>query len=96
MAQTTRHHRIPLRKKALPNPKMMLKIPKGTASGALLRMRGQGIKTAGGRSKGDQIVRTNVSVPPKITKRQEELLKEFAEIEQEQGGKKSIWEKLFG
>ena len=31
-----------------------------------------------------------------LSKRQEELLTEFAKIEQEQSGKKNLWEKFFG
>ena len=76
--------------------KSSLKIPKGTASGALLRMRGLGVTGVNGRGRGDQIVHVTVSVPTKLTKRQEELLTEFAKIEQEQSGKKHFWEKFFG
>jgi len=76
--------------------KSLLKIPKGTASGALLRMRGLGVTAVNGRGKGDQIVRVVVNVPTKLTKRQEEILAEFAKIEQEQSGKKHFWEKFFG
>jgi len=76
--------------------KSLLKIPRGTASGALLRMRGMGVTGVNGRGRGDQIVRVVVSVPAKLTKRQEELLAEFSKIEQEQSGKKNLWEKFFG
>jgi molecular chaperone DnaJ len=76
--------------------KSALKIPRGTPSGALLRMRGQGVTGVNGRARGDQIVRVTVSVPAKLTKRQEELLSEFSKIEQEQSGKKNLWEKFFG
>ena len=74
----------------------VLKIPKGTQSGSLLRMRGQGVTNVNGRGKGDQYVRVNVAVPTKLTKRQEELLAEFSKIEHENMGKKNLWEKLFG
>ncbi len=76
--------------------KAALKVAKGTASGALLRLKGQGVTSVNGRGRGDQLVRVTVSVPPKLTKRQEELLTEFAKIEQEQSGKKNLWEKFFG
>ena len=76
--------------------KTMLKVPKGTQSGSLLRMRGQGVASVNGRGKGDQYVRITVFVPTKLTKRQEELLAEFAKIEQQNAGKKNLWEKLFG
>jgi molecular chaperone DnaJ len=73
-----------------------LRIPKGTASGALLRLRGLGVTGVNGRGRGDQIVRVVVAVPSKVTKRQEELLQEFAKIEQENSGKKTLWERFFG
>lgn len=76
--------------------KASLKIPRGTASGALLRLRGQGVTGVNGRGRGDQIVRITVHVPGKLTRRQEELLQEFMKIEQEQSGKKNLWEKFFG
>jgi molecular chaperone DnaJ len=50
----------------------------------------------GARGHGDLYVRVVIQVPAKLTKRQEELLQEFAKIEQETGGKKSFFDKLFG
>lgn len=54
-----------------------LKIPRGTQSGTMLRLRGQGVKPPSGKQ-GDMLVRVLITVPKKLTKRQEELLKEFA------------------
>ncbi|HUW30404.1 MAG TPA: molecular chaperone DnaJ [Planctomycetota bacterium] len=54
-----------------------LKIPPGTQSGQMLRLRGQGIKPPKGKQ-GDMLVRLLITVPKKLTKRQEELLREFA------------------
>jgi molecular chaperone DnaJ len=76
--------------------KAPLKIPKGTSSGAVLKLKGLGVTPVNGRSRGDQLVRVTVSVPRKLTARQEQLLSEFAKIEQEQSGKKNLWEKFFG
>jgi molecular chaperone DnaJ len=76
--------------------KSALKIPRGTPSGSLLRMRGIGVTGVNGRGRGDQIVRVVVAVPPQITKRQEELLLEFQKIDQEQSGRKNLWERFFG
>jgi molecular chaperone DnaJ len=76
--------------------KSTLKVPKGTPSGQLLRMKGLGVTGVNGRGRGDQIVRVVVTVPTKLTKRQEEILSEFSKIEQEQSGKKNLWEKFFG
>ncbi len=75
-----------------------LKIPRGTASGQLLRMREEGLPVFQGRGKGDLIVRVVVFVPGKVTKRMEELLAELQKIEEEQmkNAKKGFWEKLFG
>jgi len=58
--------------------KAKLKIPPGTQSGQTLRLRGQGIKLRGGKA-GDLLVRVLITVPKSLTKRQEELLREFSE-----------------
>jgi molecular chaperone DnaJ len=76
--------------------KSSLKIPRGTASGTRLRLKGQGVTGVDGRGRGDQLVRVTVQVPAKLTKRQEELLQEFHKLEIEQSGKKNLWEKFFG
>ena len=76
--------------------KAALKIPRGTASGTSLRLKGQGVTGVDGRGRGDQRVRVTVQVPTKLTKRQEELLQEFHKLEIEQSGKKNLWEKFFG
>jgi len=69
-----------------------LKIPAGTQPNDILRMRGQGVATRGGR--GDQLVVVQVLVPKKTTKRQDELLKELGEIEAAAGEQKSFFERL--
>jgi molecular chaperone DnaJ len=73
-------------------------IPKGTQSGKVFRLRGQGLPqiTPDGRTgpRGDQLVRVFVEIPKKLTSRQEELLREFEGIEDEKGGKKSFFERL--
>jgi len=75
--------------------KGVLKVPRGTPSGTLLRMRGMGVVNLNGRGRGDQIARVVASVPSRLTKRQEELLAEFHKIEQEQAGKKHFWDRFF-
>lgn len=59
-----------------------LKIKKGTQSGALYTLKGRGIPAIRGGRRGDQIVRVAVEVPKKLTKKQEELLRTFAETEE--------------
>jgi molecular chaperone DnaJ len=59
-----------------------LDIPRGTQSGTVLRLRGQGLPSPDGREgRGDLLARVVIETPSKLTKRQEELLRELAEIE---------------
>ena len=61
-----------------------LKIPRGTQSGKIFRIRGKGIPHLRGYGNGDQIIEAVVTVPTNLNKRQEELLREFARISGEQ------------
>jgi molecular chaperone DnaJ len=54
-----------------------LKIPKGTPTGKAFRLKGKGIAHLRGYGRGDQIIETVVTVPDNLTKKQEELLREF-------------------
>jgi molecular chaperone DnaJ len=57
--------------------KARLKIEPGTQPGALLRMKGLGVKRKDGSGRGDQFVKVNVSLPKYITPEQQKLLEEF-------------------
>ena len=57
-----------------------LKVPKGIESGELLRMKGEGFPSIRGYGRGDQVVQVVVKTPRNLTKRQEELLREFESI----------------
>jgi DnaJ-class molecular chaperone len=59
-----------------------LKIPPGIQPTQTLRLRRQGIHTQSGE-KGDHLVKVAITVPKNLTKRQEELLKEFQKSKQE-------------
>ncbi len=61
-----------------------LKIPPGTQSGSVFRLRGQGMPIMRRNSKGNLYVTTNVVVPQKLNEKQKELLKEFSEISGEE------------
>ncbi len=63
--------------------KVELNVPAGTQNGALFRVSGKGFTTRGGY-RGDQVCVARVVVPKKLSERQKELLREFAEIEKEQ------------
>jgi molecular chaperone DnaJ len=56
-----------------------LKIPEGTQSGTVFKIRGKGIPVLNGHGKGDLVVDVKVQVPTKLTKRQKELLTELGE-----------------
>jgi len=58
-----------------------LRIPKGTQSGNVLKMKGRGLPDIHGYGRGDQLVQVIIETPRKLTKEQEELLKKFAETE---------------
>lgn len=60
-----------------------LKIPKGTQNGKSFRLKGKGIPHLRGFGRGDQFVETLVMIPTDLTRKQEELLKEFEKL----GGK---------
>ncbi len=76
--------------------KATFEIPRGTQSGQLLRTKGLGMQRLNGRGRGDLFVRVSVQVPAKVNKRQEELLREFAKLEEEQSEKKGFWKWITG
>lgn len=58
-----------------------LTIPPGAASGEVFKLRGKGMPDPHGRGEGDLYVQTNIEIPKKLEPRQEELLRELAELE---------------
>jgi len=60
-----------------------LAIPRGTQSGDVLRLRRLGLPRMGGSGRGDMLVRAVIETPQRLTPRQEELLRELAEIEEQ-------------
>jgi molecular chaperone DnaJ len=54
-----------------------LKIPEGTQSGTVFRVKGKGLPVVNGHGKGDLYVEAKVLTPSKLTKRQRELLQEL-------------------
>ncbi|KWZ84052.1 molecular chaperone DnaJ [Heyndrickxia faecalis] len=60
--------------------KVKLKIPAGTQSGTKFRLRGKGVPNVHGHGTGDQHVITRIVTPTKLTDRQKQLLREFAEV----------------
>jgi len=60
------------------NGRAKVRIPPGTQSGKVFRLRGKGIRDLHGRGVGDQLVRVLVETPTKLNAKQRRLLEEFA------------------
>ncbi len=75
---------------------MSWRSPPGTQPGEIFRMRGRGLPTPGRRGTGDLVVQVTLDVPKNLTERQEELLRELAELENANVSphRKSFFEKL--
>jgi molecular chaperone DnaJ len=58
-----------------------LKIPAGTQTGTVFRIKGEGMPILGGRGKGDLFVAVTLVTPKNLTKEQRKLLEQLAEIE---------------
>ena len=59
--------------------KVLMKVPPGTQSGKVFRLRGKGIPVYGGYGKGDQLVTVVVEVPQQVSRRQRKLITELAQ-----------------
>ena len=60
--------------------KVKMRIPGGTQSGKVFRLKGKGIPALNGYQRGDQHVRVTVEVPQKLSSKQKGLLEQFAAI----------------
>jgi molecular chaperone DnaJ len=57
-----------------------MKIPAGTQSGRIFRLKEKGIPDVHGRGIGDELVRVNVDIPTRLTPEQRKLMEEFARL----------------
>lgn len=71
-------------------------VPRGTQSGDVIRLRGRGMPDINGRGRGDLLVEVVLETPKHLTPRQEELLRELADLDHLSVGakRKSFFEKL--
>jgi len=69
--------------------KVSLRIPAGTQTGKMFRVRGKGVKPVRESVSGDLICRVLVETPINLTERQKELLREFDGHMQEGGSRHS-------
>ncbi|MCA1056199.1 molecular chaperone DnaJ [Rossellomorea aquimaris] len=60
--------------------KVKLKVPSGTQTGTRFRLKGKGVPNVRGYGTGDQHVQVKVVTPTKLTEKQKQLLREFADI----------------
>jgi molecular chaperone DnaJ len=58
-----------------------MKIPQGTQHGAVLQIKGQGLPNIRSGRRGSLLVQILIEIPKKLNKKQEKLLREFAETE---------------
>ncbi|MFA5931063.1 MAG: molecular chaperone DnaJ [archaeon] len=73
-----------------------LKIPSGTQTGTIFKMKGKGIKILNKEGHGDEYVKVIVETPKSISKRQKEILEEFESEVQSAKKRKGIFEKILG
>lgn len=69
----------------IPTPEgpVSLKVPGGTESGKLLRVKGRGAPHLKGSGRGDLLARVNVTVPKKLTKAEREALEGYQKVSRE-------------
>jgi len=60
---------------------LVLKIPEGTQSGKVFRLRDRGVPNLHGRGRGDQLVEVIVRTPTRLSHRQRQLLAELRDLE---------------
>ncbi|MBA3402838.1 MAG: molecular chaperone DnaJ, partial [Actinobacteria bacterium] len=67
-----------------PDGPVSLKVPSGTESGKLLRVKGRGAPHLKGNGRGDLLARVKVSIPKKLTKAEKEALEGYQKVSREQ------------
>ena len=60
------------------NGKVRIKIPAGTQSGKIFRLKGKGIPRLNGVGKGDQLIHVNIWVPKSLSKDEKEMLQKLS------------------
>ncbi|MBI4323061.1 MAG: molecular chaperone DnaJ, partial [Candidatus Omnitrophica bacterium] len=80
------------------NGRVAMKIPAGTQSGTVFRVRGKGLPDVQDGRVGDLLVRVVVETPTKLSARQRQLLEEFAKTSPEESypTRRSFLEKVRG
>lgn len=71
-----------------------VKVPAGTQTGTVFRLKGQGVPVLGGRGRGDLFVAVTVVTPTTLTREQRKLLEQLAEIESKDLDDKGLIDKV--
>ena len=66
-----------------PDGPVALKVPAGSESGKLLRVKGRGAPRLKGTGRGDLLARVKVTVPKKLTKAEKDALEEYRKVSRE-------------
>lgn len=72
------------------------KIPEGTQTGTVFRLKNKGIQNVNGRGRGDQYVKVNVEVPRNLSSDQKKILRQFEEMTTgaNLSQRESFWDKV--
>lgn len=65
--------------------KVKMRIPPGTQTGSILRLRNQGMPRIAGYGKGDQLVKIRVVVPERLTRQEKALYQQIKDVENPDG-----------
>ena len=71
-----------------------LKVPAGTQTGTVFRLKGHGMPVLGGRGRGDLFVAVTVVTPTTLTREQRKLLEQLAEVEDQDLEDKGLMDKV--
>lgn len=72
-----------------------MRIPPGTQTHTLLRLRGKGLRRFRGDGRGDQLVRVLVTTPTRLSGEERRLLEELGRIERESRGKRGVSDRFW-
>lgn len=69
-----------------------MKIPQGTQTGTIFRLKGKGMPSR--YAQGDELIMTEIVVPSKLSKKQKEILENYAKNSPDEIGEKGFFSKL--
>lgn len=71
-----------------------MRVPAGSASGTVFRLKNKGVVDLATGQKGDQFVRIRIEVPKKVSRRQKELLSEFEKEDELAKKRKNFFDRI--